>query len=119
MDNGDDQRALAGRAIEDHMPRMLMAGQASFDLVGGAAHPRMIGQQAEDVLKLVRVFVGLADAELLGGVEVDFPQVSVCLPGELVRCRSGRPRALAVARASATISLTLRELVPMASASSR
>lgn len=119
MDDGDDQHASVIRAIEDHMPRVLVPAQAQPDLVGGASHQAMVRQQVEDAFKLVRVSVGLSYAELLGGVEVDFAQVPVGLPGEPAALYSGRPRSLAITRASATISLTPRELMPLASASSR
>ena len=101
------------------MFRMLMTAQAWPELISGASHQGMVRQQAKNVFKFIQISIGLSYAELLGGVEVDFTKVPVSLPGEPVSCHSGRPRALAFARASATISLTLRGLMPLASASSR
>jgi hypothetical protein len=71
VNHADDQKPLTRLAVEDHMPCVFVAAQARPDVIGGAAHARIVGQQFEGRREPLQVAVGLRPPEPLGRVEIN------------------------------------------------
>ena len=89
VDHANNQKPFAGFAIEDHMPRVFVAAQARPDMIGGAAHAGIVGQQIEGRHEPLQVGVGLRPPEPFGRVEINIAQMLVSLSGEPAFSHSG------------------------------